>query len=103
MPYLMFVDTGLLHAGATASQRAGKNAQHGANHLSRAPLLAGMFGDFAVAEAFHAAISTAHVHHVTTLVAHHKALAGIGEKAHHVGYSFTATEDHNAKLLRDVI
>ncbi|MDI3313422.1 MAG: DUF2563 family protein [Mycobacterium sp.] len=99
----MFVDTGLLHAGASDSQRAGKHAQDGAHHLARAPLLAGMFGDFAVAEAFHAAMSAAHAHHVTTLVAHHQALTGIGEKAHHAAANFTGTEERNTKLLRDVV
>lgn len=99
----MFVDTGMLHSGATDSQRAGKHAQDGANHLSRSLLPAGMFGDFAAADTFHQAISTAHVHHVATLRQHHKALTDISDKAHHAATDFTTTEDHNAKVLRDVL
>ncbi|MGH3530760.1 MAG: DUF2563 family protein [Mycobacterium sp.] len=98
----MFVDTATLHSGATDSHRAGGHAQDGANHLLRAPLLAGMFGDFAAAEALHDAVSTAHAQHVKTLEGHQKTLTGIGDKAHHAGYSFTAMEEHNAKVLREV-
>jgi|SRR5271163_1969072 len=99
----MFVDTAMLHSGATQSHRASEHAQGGANRLSAAPPIAGMFGNFADAQAFHAAVSSAHAYHVKTLQNHQQNLNDVGTKTHHVAYSFTATEDNNAKVLREVL
>jgi hypothetical protein len=98
----MFVNTGMLHAGATESHRAGEHSEDGANHLAGAPLAAGMFGDFVAAEAFHEAVSASHAHHVKTLQGHRETLRGIGTKANYAAASFTEMETHNAKALRDV-
>jgi hypothetical protein len=96
----MFVDTGLLHSGATESHRAGRHAQDAADHLSRGPLLAGMFGDFAAAEAFHDAVSVTHAKHVKGLQAHHETLTAIGGQAQRAAVEFTDMEEHNAAKLR---
>ena len=98
----MFVDTGMLHSGATDSHRAGEHAHNGANHLAGAPLTAGMFGDFAAAEAFHETVTLAHAHHLDTVRTHQQILSGVGQQARHVAFAFTAMENHNAKALRDL-
>ena len=98
----MFVDTAMLHSGATESRRAGEHAQDGANVLAQAPLAVGMFGDFAAAEAFHDAVSSAHAHHIKALQNHRETLDDVGAKTQLVAYSFTAMEDNNAKALREV-
>jgi len=98
----MFVDTAMLHSGAAQSHRASEHAQDGANHLSGAAPVAGMFGNFAAADDFHDAVSAAHDHHVKTLQNHQQNLNDVGAKTHHVAYSFSATEDNNTKVLRDV-
>lgn len=98
----MFVDTGLLHSGATESFRAGEHAQGGARHLLRAALPAAMFGDFAAAEVFHDAVSSAHAQHVQTLQAHQEALGALGAKAHQAAAAFTDMDECNASTLRAV-
>jgi hypothetical protein len=98
----MFVDTGLLHSGANHSHRAGGHAQDAADHLSRGPLLSGMFGEFAAAESFYDAVTAAHAHHVKILQAHQETLTAVGANAHLAADEFTATEDHNAAKLRAV-
>lgn len=98
----MFVDTGLLRMGGNESHRAGEHAQEGAGQLARAPLAAGMFGDFAAADDFHEAISSAHAQHVNALQSHHETLNDVGAKTHRAAYEFDAMEDHNTKVLRDV-
>jgi hypothetical protein len=99
----MFVDTAKLHSGASQSYRASEHAHDGANHLSAVMPVAGMFGSFADAEAFHDDVSSAHAHHVTTLQSHQRNLDDVGTKTHRVAYAFSATEDNNAKVLRDVL
>jgi hypothetical protein len=98
----MFVDTAKLHSGASESYRASEHAHDGANHLSAATPVARMFGSFADAEAFHEDVSSAHAHHVKTLHSHQHNLNDVGTKTHQIAYSFSATEDHNTKVLRDV-
>jgi hypothetical protein len=99
----MFVDTAKLHAGAAQSYRASEHAHDGANRLSAVVPLVGMFGSFADAEAFHEDVSSAHAHHVKTLQSHQQNLHDVGTKTHQIAYSFSATEDHNTKVLRDVL
>lgn len=98
----MFVDTGLLQLGANQSHRAGGHARDGADQLSRAALVGGMFGGFDAAEAFRDTVGAAHAHHVRILQTHHAALATIGDKAHRAAADFTAMEDNNAAILRSV-
>jgi Protein of unknown function (DUF2563) len=98
----MLVDTAMLHSGAAQSHRASEHAQDGANHLSGAAPAAGMFGDFADAEAFHDAVDSAHAHHVRTLQSHQQNLNNVGTKAHRVACTFSAMDDDNAKALREV-
>jgi Protein of unknown function (DUF2563) len=99
----MFVDTGKLHSGAAQSYRASEHAQNGANHLAAVAPVAGMFGSFAEAEAFHDDVTSAHAHHVKTLQSHQQNLDDVGAKTHHVAHSFAATEENNTKVLRDVL
>ncbi|MGZ4512406.1 MAG: DUF2563 family protein [Mycobacterium sp.] len=99
----MFVDTRLLHTGGNDSHRAGEHAVEGAKALSSGPVSAGMFGDFAAAEAFHEAVSSAHAHHVANLKAHQGILTSVGTKAHRAARGFTDMDDHNAaeeRMLR---
>jgi hypothetical protein len=98
----MFVDTELLHSGANESHRAGGHAQDGADHLSRGPLVSGMFGEFATAEAFHDAVRSAHAQHVQTLQAHQEALTAVGSKAHRAAIEFTGMDHRNAAEQRAV-
>ena len=98
----MFVDTDGLHSGAAHSRNAGEHAQDSSKHLAAAQLGAGMFGDFAAADSFHDAMSTAHAHHVATAEAHHKVLNSVGLKTRAIASAFTATEDDNVQSLRGV-
>ncbi len=98
----MFVDTELLRSGANESHRAGGHAQEAADHLSRGPLMSGMFGEFAAAEEFHDAVRSAHTQHVQTLQAHREALTAIGGKAHLAANGFTAMDARNAAAERAV-
>ena len=98
----MRVDTAELHAGATGSFRACEHAQAGANHLSGAPPVAGMFGDFADADDFHQALSAAHAQHLASLQNHQQSLNDVGARAHHAGYSFTAMDEHGTSELREL-
>ena len=98
----MDVDTGLLHSGGNESHRAGGHAQEGASHLSRGPLMPGMFGEFAAAESFHEAVTSAQAHHVKTLQAHQETLTSVGTNAHSAANEFTDMEESNAAKLRAV-
>ena len=98
----MEVDTGLLHSGGNQSHRAGGHAQEAAGHLSRGPLMPGMFGDFAAAESFHEAVTSAQAHHAKTLQAHQETLTTVGTNAHKAAKGFTDMEEHNAADLRAV-
>jgi hypothetical protein len=98
----MDVDTGLLHSGANQSHRASGHAQDAANHLSRGPLMSGMFGEFAAAESFHEAVATAQARHVKTLQAHQETLTSVGTNAHTAANGFTEMEERNAAKLRAV-
>jgi hypothetical protein len=99
----MFVDTAKLQSGADESHRASEHAQAGANQLSGVSPSAGMFGDFAAADDFHEAISAAHAHHVKALQHHQESLNDVGAKAHRIGYAFSATDDRNARELRELL
>ncbi len=99
----MFVDTASCTPERPSRYRASEHAHDGANHLSAAAPVAGIFGSFADAEAFHDDVSSAHAYHVKTLQSHQQNLNDVGTKTHHVAYSFSATEDNNAKVLRDVL
>lgn len=59
-----------------------------------------MFGDFAAAQTFHAAVSVAHAHYVETLKRHDEILSRVGSQANHAAQAFTATESPNAQALR---
>jgi hypothetical protein len=98
----MFVDMGLLHSGGSQTHRAGDHAQEGADRLSRGPVMSGMFGDFAAADAFHNAMSVAHGKHVKSLQAHRESLNSIGGKAHKAATAFTEMEKHNTAEVRAV-
>ncbi len=63
----MLVDPELLDSGANEAHRASAHAQEAAGHLTRVPLLSGLFGDFAAAEAFHDAVRFMRTQHVRDL------------------------------------
>ena len=98
----MFVNTAKLHSGADDSYRASEHAQVGANHLSSAAPVAGMFGDFADADDFHEAVSAAHSVHVKALQSHHESLNEVGARAHRTGHAFSEMDERNAKVLREL-
>jgi hypothetical protein len=98
----MFVDTELLHSGANESHRAGVHAQDGADRLTRGPLMPGMFGEFAAAEAFHDAVRAAHTQHVKALQAHGEVLTAVGSNAHRAATAFSAMDARNAAAERAV-
>ena len=98
----MRVNPAMLHLGADDSNRASDHAGDGADALSAAAPTAGMFGDFEAADAFHEAITAAHAAHVKALESHRDTLHDLGVKTHHAAYTFTAMDDDNAKVLRDV-
>ena len=98
----MFVDTGLLHSGGNDSHRAGGHAQDGADHLARGPLMSGMFGEFAAADAFHEAVTAAHAQHVKNLQGHKEALIAVGSKAHYAANGFSNMDQRNASELAAV-
>ena len=98
----MRVDTAMLHLGADDSNRASGHAGDGADALSGAPPMAGMFGDFEAADAFNEAFVAAHAAHVTALETHRDTLHDLGTQTHYAADTFSAMEDHNAKVLRDV-
>jgi hypothetical protein len=98
----MFVNTGTLQTGANDSHRAGEHADDGANHLLRTSPVAGMFGDFAAAEAFHEAVTQAHTHHTAKLRAHQHTLSNVGDKAHTVATAFSEMDERNASKLKAV-
>jgi hypothetical protein len=95
----MFVDSGLLHAGASDSHRAGGHADDGANHLARTSPVTGMFGDFAAAHQFHEAVTQAHAHHTAKLRAHQETLTDIANKARTAATAFTDMEQRNKAKL----
>jgi len=98
----MFVDTGLLHSGANQSHRAGGHAQDGADRLSRGPLMSGMFGEFAAAEAFHDAVRSAHAQHVKALQDQQEVLTAVGSNAHRAATAFSVMDTRNAAAERAV-
>ncbi len=98
----MRVDPARLRSGANESFRASDHLADGANALSETPPTAGMFGEFEAAEAFGRAITAAHAAHVEALQKHRDILRDLGTQTHYAAYSFTAMDDHNAKVLRDV-
>ncbi|WP_081288266.1 DUF2563 family protein [Mycobacterium asiaticum] len=98
----MFVDTELLRAGGREARRAGAHTEQAAQHLSREPLLAQMFGDFGAGEAFRVTVGAAHAHQLRTLLGNRTILTGVGDHAHQAVAAFHATEYDNAGRLRAV-
>jgi hypothetical protein len=98
----MFVDTAMLHSGATESHRAGSYVDDGAHQLTGVFPVTGMFGDFEAAHTFHGAVTEAHTHHVAKLRAHQEILSGIGDKARTVAAGFSGMEERNASELQAV-
>jgi hypothetical protein len=96
----MFVDTEWLHSGANQSHRAGGHAQVAVDRLSRGPIASGMFGNFADADVFHEAVSSAHGRHVKTLQAQQETLTAVGDKARQAATAFTAMDEFTAAKLR---
>jgi|SRR5436190_23873212 hypothetical protein len=89
------VDTGLLRFGCDSSGFAGAAARKAANRLTEASLPKGIFGDFAAAEAFHSAVSTARDGHVQRSQDHDARLTDISSKGH-IGARAVADTDAGA-------
>lgn len=96
----MEVDTEHLHAGADRCTDAAWTAQAAASRLAEKAPAAGMFGDFAEAHAFHAAISAAHQDHIEQLRAQHRALSDISDKSLSGADKFAAHDESTADSLR---
>ncbi|MFV0493992.1 DUF2563 family protein [Mycobacterium sp.] len=96
----MFVDSGLLRAGASAVGHAGDHARRGADCLAPVALSPGVFGDFAAADSFHRAARSARDRHRLTMATHGETLASIGDRAHLAAAGFTGMEVGNADALR---
>ena len=92
----MFVDAGLLRAGGNDARRAGEEAHAGAHTLSEGPLTSGIFGEFATAAAFHDALNSARIMHVTHLHGIHRALVSVGDRAHQSAAAFIDADDRGA-------
>ncbi|OBJ64983.1 DUF2563 family protein [Mycobacterium asiaticum] len=98
----MFVDTELLRAGGREASRAGTHTEQAAQHLSREPLPARMFGDFGAGEAFRVAVGVAHAHQLRNLLSNKMILDGVGDHAQQAATAFHVTDDDNAGQLRAV-
>jgi len=98
----MFVDARLLHAGGNDAHVAGEQARKGADALSRGSLLSGMFGEFPLAAAFHEALCSARVQHVTHLRENHHALVSVTHRAAQAAAACADMDSRNAAEMRGV-
>ncbi len=98
----MFVDARLLHAGGNDAHLAGEQAREGADALSRGSLSSGMFGEFPAAAAFHEALGSARIEHVTHLRENQHALVSVTHRAAQSAASFTDMDGRNAAEVRGV-
>lgn len=87
------VDTALLRSGSDSSGYAGAAARKAASRLTEASLPQGIFGEFAAAESFHGAVSTARDSHVQRSQDHEARLTDISSKGH-IGARVLADTDH---------
>ena len=99
----MQVDVDEMRSGANRSYSAAWLAAEGADQLSRASVTAGIFGDFAAAASFRAALSHAHGNHIGRLPDHESGLGVLGDKAHRTASVFVEMEERNAQALRAVL
>jgi len=98
----MYVNTDLLHSGASESRDGGSHAGDGADHLTRTSPTAGMFGDFAAADEFHEAVAQAHSGHTAQLQAHQATLEHVANKATTAATAFTEMDADNAARVKAV-
>lgn len=96
----MEVDAAHLHAGADRCSDAARTAQAAAGKLAGKGPAAGMFGAFAEANAFHAAVSAARQNHIEQLHDHHRALTDISDKSRSGAEKFSARDASTADSLR---
>jgi hypothetical protein len=96
----MDVDTAHLRAGALRCGDAAVTALAAAGKLAEANPVAGVFGDFPEAHAFHRALLVAHRGHVDALRGHHRALTEIADKTHHATDAFVAQDASAADSVR---
>jgi hypothetical protein len=74
-------------------------ALSGAARLAGKAPQAGIFGDFAEAQAFHQSVADAHKRHVDQLNGHHESLTAIGEKSHAAAATFTSTDESQKSII----
>jgi hypothetical protein len=95
----MIVDADLLRMGADFSDSAGTLVRRGADTFAAAQVRAGIFGNFAEAEAFHRALGQAQEIHATSMRTYHSTLAGLAEKAVLAATLFTSQDHEGARSL----
>lgn len=99
----MQVEVEEMRYGANRSYSAAWLAMEGADRLSRASVIAGIFGDFAAAESFCGALVEAHSNHIQRLRDHENRMGVLGDKAHTTASAFLDMEHRNAEALRSVL
>jgi hypothetical protein len=99
----MRVDPDELRTGASQLYSAAELAEEGAGKLSQVMTGSGIFGSFAIADSFHAAISDAHGRHAARLGEHQRRLGTLGDKTHKAASEFVAMDERNSRVLREVL
>ena len=89
-----------MRTGANRSYSAAWLAMEGADQLSRTSVAPGIFGSFAAADTFAAAVDTAHSNHCKQLRTHESRLGVLGDKAHTAASEFVDMEQRNTEALR---
>lgn len=99
----MHVNTDDMRAGADRSYRASDFAKDAADALSRATVRNGIFGSFAAADTFRAAMADNHSNHAERMRSHHTGLGVLGDKTHKTASVFEEMEERNAAALRGLV
>ncbi|SPM41926.1 hypothetical protein MNAB215_4143 [Mycobacterium numidiamassiliense] len=97
----MFVDTGLLHSGATSCTAPAAWPKRALTSCHGDRCFLGCVAS-PPAEAFHEAVSASHDRHLRKLQAHREPLTVVGGKAHPGADGFTAMDEAGAAKLRAV-
>ncbi|MGB3480745.1 MAG: DUF2563 family protein [Mycobacterium sp.] len=98
----MDVDVPQMRAGANGSYEAATRAQTGADTFARVSTSGDMFGDFAEANQFQAALGQAHTRHLECINHHVTSLGALGDSAHMAATAFADMDSEHSKRLRNV-
>lgn len=99
----MRVDVEEMRCGAGLSYSAAWLADEAAGQLSRMALHVNLFGSFAGAQSFGAAVRRAHEVQVDLLQHHEAQLNTVGDKAHTAATAFEDMEARNTQALLSVL